>query len=223
MIKKIRLLAAAAFTAICMTSPGLAATVTVNYETPGNVFGTGSQNAPQMVSITSPSKTARLPVGAFHMTSASPLGNFTAFCVDVGQYIRSGQTYNYAPNLFSGAVLNNLDKLFTSAYATVNTAIKGAAFQIAIWEIIADSNTKFNLGRGAFTAGKNSGVIIQARSYLQGLTTAGTGGYKLTFLQNNTNQDLVTATPSPIPLPAAGLMLAIALGALGGLRKFRKS
>jgi len=102
-----------------------AATVTVDYQE-SSVFGT--PKLAQNVRITSDKYTGYAGAGLFRLT-ADGYGDFNAFCVDLAQYINNGDTYETSVNLFSGATLENIDKLFTSAFAAVDTAVEAAAFR----------------------------------------------------------------------------------------------
>ncbi len=211
--------AVGAFASVAMVSASSAATVTVDYQNASNPFG--SPNLSRYVRISSPQYNGGTRAGPFRLTGDGGMGDFVAFCVDLGKYLANGQSYTTASNSnFGGAVDTNIDKLFTSAYSGVSTQVEGAAFQVALWEIITDTGSGFDLTSGNFSvqlAGYSAAVINQASSYLSGLASAATGGYNLTFLNSGTSQNLVTV--SPVPLPAAAGMLGFGVLALFGLRR----
>lgn len=234
-VKRFGGIASAAITASFMASAAAAATITtVDYQGPGGVFG--DPNLSETVTITSPfligggaDDSQSVNAGPFRLSGDNGIGDFIAFCVDLTRYMGDGKIYEFGVNLFGAAIVNNLDKLFSSVYAEVDTTQEGAAFQVAIWEIVYDSAAGFDLGDGDFEASNNIDVINLADTYLAGLGGAATGVYDLTFLStasgyaNNNSQSLVTAIPAPVPLPAAGLMLGAGLAGLGALRRLRKS
>jgi len=199
-----------------------AATVTVDYQE-SSVFGT--PKLAQNVRITSDKYTGYAGAGLFRLT-ADGYGDFNAFCVDLAQYINNGDTYETSVNLFSGATLENIDKLFTSAFAAVDTAVEAAAFQIALWEIVEDTGTGYDLTSGAFAV--SGAAVDQANGYLSALGTQ-TGKYTLDFLESGTSQDVVTGalnpnsplngggTIAPVPLPASGVLLLAGLAGAAGL------
>ena len=175
--------------------------------------------------IESPGYDGTVQAGLFQLTGDNGIGDFAAFCVDVLQYMQSPDTYAHDPDLFGASILTNIDRLFTSAYHTVTTGVTAAAFQVALWEIIYDDGGVFDLDAGNFYTPLNNGceynaaVETQADSFLAGLAGAGTGGYSLTYLHSENGQDLVTA--SPVPLPAAGWMLLAGVSGLVAMRRRR--
>ncbi|MEM1388951.1 MAG: hypothetical protein AAGG54_15185 [Pseudomonadota bacterium] len=193
-----------------------AATMTnVTYQTPGNVFG--SENYKETLRISSSGSNRTVNAGEFQVIGDNGVGDFSAFCVDLFQNMVSGKDYTEMPGLFSSAIVDELDRLFTSVYAMVDTATEAAAFQVAIWEIITDFNAGYDLDSGDFSMSKDAAVEGLANTFLAGLDTAETGGYTLSFYQSDDSQNLVTATP--VPLPASALALLAALGGLFGLRR----
>ncbi len=206
--------------ATAMTGAATAATVTVNYQDSNNVFG--APNYSGLASISSPGYSGPALAGPFRLNAGGGIGDFIAFCVDLGKHMKNGQTYvTSSTSAFGGSVDSNVASLFNTAYAGVDTAVEGAAFQLALWEIITDSGSGFNLGSGAFSVISTSTAILsQASSYLTGLSGPATGNYALTFLNSSGSQNLVTV--SPVPIPAAGGFLAVALGGLFGMRKLRR-
>src|ERR1700721_857485 len=124
-------------------------------------------------------------------TNAVPFnGAFDTYCISLIQDIYFGSTYtftegslNSAPN--SGAYPNGqtggmgtgkadeIDELFGSHYGdTLLTGQTGTdnreAFQLAIWNIIYDTDTSVSSGSGSFYAvsGVDTGVITTANSWL---------------------------------------------------------
>lgn len=216
-------IAVGAFASVASISASSAATVTVDYQNSSNPFG--SPALARYVRISSPQYTGGAGAGPFRLTGDGGFGDFVAFCVDLGKYLSSGNTYTTASSsAFGSAVDTNIDKLFTSAYSGISTRVEGAAFQVALWEIITDTGSGFDLSGGDFRvqmAGYSAAVINQATSYLSGLASAATGGYRLTFLNSGTSQNLVTV--SAVPLPAAAGMLGFGVLTLVGLRRRKKA
>jgi hypothetical protein len=112
--------------------------------------------------------------------------------------------------------------VFDANYATLDTGnnTQAAGFQVALWDALYD--TGWDAGAGVFTVASGA-VRNQANTFLAAASTAfgGPKAYNLTFLEsratNPQSQNLVTATP--VPLPAAAFLLAGALGGLAALRR----
>lgn len=212
-----RLLSAAVLAASLLSGAATASTVDVSYQDASNPFG--SENLKKSLKIQSPGYDGWVNAGAFQMTGSGGFGDFTAFCVDVFQFLMNNQTYTSPVILFDMDIVDNIDRLFTSVYASVDTSKEAAAFQVALWEIIYDHGAVYDLDAGAFSMSHRDGVEALAEHYLAGLSTASKGGYKLTFLKSDKAQDLVTA--AVVPLPASILFMLGGLGALASLRRYR--
>ena len=210
----------AAIAATMMVGAAEAATVTVDTRPGEGLFG--ESNLRQGVTLRLGDELegttfddARISAGQFELVGDNGFGNFLAFCVDLLQVLDLADEYEVPADIFSANIVENLDKLYDTAYSMVDSAVEAAAFQIAVWEIAYD-NDGFDLSGGSFGVEANASVIATAEGYLAGLDGPATRDYKLTFLESLNGQDLVTAV---IPLPAAGLML---LGGLGGLAAMRR-
>ena len=218
-------LTATAFAGLMIFGAAEAATINANFQVPGTPFGFTDLQA--YITVSSPGLNGDMAAGRIQLAGDHGFGEFAAFGVDIFQALRSSDYYETPVSLFNASITGNLDRLFTSVYAEVDTAREAAAFQVAIWEIIYDDGAGFDLSSGAFSASNNGEVEYWASTYLGGLSEASTGGYDLTFLFSQEGQDLVTASPrqeqslnaASVPLPASGLML---LGGLGGAAALRR-
>ena len=212
----------AAVAAVAFAGAASAGTVTVTKQG-GSAFGT--PNWSKVVGISSPSRTGGVNAGMFRLTGDNGMGDFVAFCVDLADSLNLPETYQMAPTLAPASVMANVDKLFSSAYNSITDSVSAAGFQVALWEIIEDTdpnNAPFDLNSGNFkmTSGE-AAVKNAADGFLGGLAGAPTGQYKYTFLESKDGQDLVTV--APVPVPAAGLLLLTGLGGFAALRRRRKS
>ena len=151
--------------------------------------------------------------------------NRTAYCVDLFTDINLNTTYNTIvehPNDVVGRPnQGRVSWLIDNYAASVTTAVQGAAFQLAIWDIVHDNGDGFTSGRvqQATSHTMPSGVITQALTYESlSLGHSSNGAY---VYQNSTaggteaqmlmGPAVKDGGPYPTPEPSTWLMTGGAL------------
>lgn len=219
MAKTSKIAALTAALTIAGTAAANASTVTLSQQS-GNVFG--SPNLSQQVTITAGIDTApgNFNAGILRLVEDDNgvLRDILAFCLDPDTTLDLGQAFDTMTTALPwGNRLAEIDKLFTSSVAEVDTAAEAAGFQMALWEIIVDS-TPGDIATGDFVVSGTTQANAFAADYLSRLAMADMGGFRFTTYVND-GQDLISW--EPVPVPAAALLFAPAIGAV--MRKKRKA
>lgn len=174
-----------------------------------------------VTTVTNGWNTEKVDAGTFQV-SPNLGASFMVYCAEITQYTSSSfQTYTVGT--FGLADQKLLEGLFSSVATftgstKVDSSTEYAAVQLAVWEIMHESNSKLSLGYGMGSFYVNdtttAGVSLAnlANSYLTAAANwTGPSLVKVDKLSNSSYQDLVRVTAVPEPA-SVGLM---ALGLLG--------
>lgn len=192
--------------------------------------------SPNVVTITAaPADLGNTAAGGFNLTTAgyaAPYaGSFYAYCIDLYQSfpgIPSGAMTGYvgvagAANTFAVdtggfggnavAISNRLSQLLTYALPLVQTSGDSTALQLAIWNVVYDSDNSVSSGTFAATSAYNAG----ANSFLtSSLNTNGT--VAINVLHSATQQDFVI---TPVPEPSTYALMLAGLAGIGFVARRR--
>ena len=155
--------------------------------------------------------------------------DFIAWCADIAHNLSPLSKYDIAALPVVGQMATDLKALVNTVYddvvANLGTAEFSAGFQLAVWEILNESGGSYDVASGSFAVtGGSAAAKAKANEFLANLDYSAPVKYNITYLQSQADpktQGLVTV--SPVPLPAAGLLLFGALGGLGMIARRRKS
>lgn len=169
-------------------------------------------------------------------------GNLVAYCVELaqGNAPKSAGYQSYTISTFSGSQATLLEGLYSSSYSSVSSSKDMAAFQVAIWSIMAytpgttlnvDANGGGNLQAYALgtSSSPNTGAsytqfVSQVDGYLAAASSyTGPAEYQLQKLVNPTYQDFVVASPvTAVPEPSSYKLLLAGLAAVGFIARRRR-
>lgn len=149
---------------------------------------------------------------------------YDTYCIDPLQALRFGDLYRSFTMVgaiagdsmsFTPAQLERINKLYESSYdAGRQSADASAAFQLAIWEILYDSNLDITEGNFFTITGSNptdtsAEVLELTQGMLLGLDERSVGNWEFHRLVNPVIQDQLLA--SRVPVPSSVLLLALGL------------
>lgn len=227
----------AATLVLCTAGAGVASTIDIDYT---GFTGTSVAINDAPVTPATGSLPTNLYAGALSFTEVSAtsvLGDFIAWCLDISTYLNTGvATYETTDTPFDNSYglsddeKERVQRLFDANYddSITTDAVSAAAFQLSLWEVLYDDD--WDLSTGSFQGSASASVLTAANGYLD----AADDGviekqFNLVFLESvdsasdgsNKYQNFVTATP--VPLPAAGVLLLAGIAGLGAVKRRRKN
>ena len=166
--------------------------------------------------------------------------SFQAWCLDIyagmssANYTLVGPTtygnvsgYKDTPNTLTSNKVLQLEQLASNDLSLVTNAQTASAFQLAAWEIMAETGSTLSLSSGSFSASGDAAAQNQANVWLSNLGTAAPTMQLYVFAANSpgSTQDLAVFAPaiSAVPEPETYGMLMAGLGLMGFMVRRKKN
>lgn len=136
-------------------------------------------------------------------------GNSIVFwCAELEQTFSFGNNYTYTSSLPNNGTFTALGQLFNAAVGGALTdATHSAAFQLAIWEVIYDTDRNLTGASGFHVTSGNSATVALAQGWLNIMANYA-DTYDIYLLSNGQHQNFITTrVPEPITLLLFGTAL----------------
>jgi len=149
--------------------------------------------------------------------------SFLAYCIEPTQALSLASfTTGDSSYVASAGASSAVQKLFDYGYgASLGSAAASAAFQLALWEVVADDSS---LTSGIQQIDLSDPIASAAQTLLGAYTGPTATHYDLTVYTSRDSQDLISATLAPaIPEPSTYALLAGGLGLVGFMARRRKA
>lgn len=152
-----------------------------------------------------------------------------AYCIDPFQFSPTSNASYQVSNDFSGyfgADAGDIGKLYSLFYtSTLGNNLNAAGFQLALWELIADSSKNLAAGLVKKTSSTNASIVSTAQGMLDALSgPAGADSFIFTLYTSASKQDYMVATlnQNQVPEPHSVVLMGLALALLAlSLRRQR--
>jgi hypothetical protein len=171
---------------------------------------------------------------AADLTTGGP--SFEAWCVDIFSNFwfpsTSNNTLLSASSVFNATKADDLGRLYTAHHTLIDghgsTSNDSAAFQLAVWEIVNESGSSYDLSNGAFTATGTGAADAQSWLSALGSTTSMYSANvwrvdSMVSTDHGHSQDVVVFAPVPEPETYAMLLAGLGLMSVTAYRRKKQA
>lgn len=219
-------------------SMAVAAPISLTKTNPSDTFDGGGRKSLRIINDAGPALNQWVTAGGFRLTDQTNGVDFIAWCVDIAHNLSLKGLYEVTSAPFTNTFAftqtqkDNVKSLFETSYSSLNlnNNNESAGFQLALWEVIYEDSGTFDVKDGSFYSSTNISARNIANGFLANLGGAVTQAYNVSYLESlgweksgttKYSQNLVSVTP--VPLPAAGLLLACGLAGLYASNRRKKT
>jgi hypothetical protein len=183
-------------------------------------------------------------IGGTYFGNPAPFdGTFYTFCIDLNEVINFNNVYTFttqtdiadAPKVAAGGPMGSakateVGYLFGNYYGTLGSNDSLQAFQLALWNIIFDTDNSVSNGAGSFYVPTGSGIsssVVADANTMLGNVSSGVQATDLealigqeidntgTFAQDQIVVNPLIGTGGSVPLPKGSLMTAVLMAGYG--------
>jgi hypothetical protein len=186
-----------------------------------------------VANVVSPVLTGNVNTVRFHWTRIDTPGpgvddtvapNFASFCIDLAKHVRANTNYEYevfAPDEigWSPSRILSMQMLWADRFHQVNNNDTSAAFQLAVWELVYDTDR--SLSTGSFRATAPGSAISIAQGWLDGLTSGTSANQSLPNLRLLISEGAQNQITVQIPSPGSAACAMLGLAMLTNRRRRR--
>ncbi len=204
---------------LLLASSALASSITLD-------IGWSNSNFTQYTVYVDNGDAASTYAGSFWGEDVNSTFKTDVYCVEITQSI-DGKIYTFdVNNLFDVDERYQKAGWLMDTFAYLTGTSGSAALQVAIWEVIHEQGTDFDLFSGSFGIDTSTSVpYLDLLNTISDTFLAANGAYtafdmtSFATFTSATKQDLIGINPNPVPEPSTMLLFGAGCAAITGVRR----